>query len=100
MVLKLFFQMLGVECQEKTSNELYGLGRDFCSIGLPGICQIFYSILSFLFSPASEASRVANLTERKNPHTPVYGVKEFVCLSVQNRMCCYLGSVFRLKSNS
>ena len=22
------------------------------------------------------------LTERKNPHTPVYGVKEFVCLSV------------------
>ena len=33
--------------------------------------------------PASEASReVANLTERKYPHTPVYGVKEFVCLSV------------------
>ena len=30
-----------------------------------------------------EASReVANLTERKNPHTPVYGVKEFVRLSV------------------
>ena len=24
---------------------------------------------------------VANLTERKNPHTPVYGVKKFVCLS-------------------
>ena len=23
---------------------------------------------------------VANLTERKNLHTPVYGVKEFVCL--------------------
>ena len=33
-------------------------------------------------SPASEVSReVANLTERKNQHTPVYGVKEFVCLS-------------------
>ena len=33
--------------------------------------------------PPSEASReVANLTERKYPHTPVYGVKEFVCLSV------------------
>ena len=33
--------------------------------------------------PASEASReLANITERKNPHTPVYGVKEFVCLSV------------------
>ena len=33
--------------------------------------------------PASEASReVANLTEIKNPHIPVHGVKEFVCLSV------------------
>ena len=32
--------------------------------------------------PAIEVSReVANLTERKNPHTAVYGVKEFVCLS-------------------
>ena len=25
---------------------------------------------------------VANLTERKNPHTLVFNVKEFVCLSV------------------
>ena len=33
--------------------------------------------------PASEASReIANLTERKNQHIPMYGVKEFVCLSV------------------
>ena len=31
------------------------------------------------YSPASEVSKeVANLTERKNAHTPVYGVKEFV----------------------
>ena len=37
-----------------------------------------------LYPPASKASReVANLTERKNPHTPVYGDKEF--LSV----CCF-----------
>ena len=35
------------------------------------------------FPPGSEASReVANLTERKNSHTTVYGVKELVCLSV------------------
>ena len=35
------------------------------------------------YPPANEASReVANLTERKKLHTPVYGVKEFVCLSV------------------
>ena len=35
------------------------------------------------YPPASKASReVANLTERKNPHTPVHGVKEFVRLSV------------------
>ena len=33
--------------------------------------------------PKSKASgEVANWTERKNPHTPVYCVKEFVCLSV------------------
>ena len=31
----------------------------------------------------SEVSReVANLTERKNPHAPLFGVKEFVRLSV------------------
>ena len=35
------------------------------------------------YPPVSEASReVANLNEIKNPHTPVYGVTEFVCLSV------------------
>ena len=35
------------------------------------------------YPPASETSReVANLTERKNPHTSIYGVKECVCLSV------------------
>ena len=31
---------------------------------------------------AKPVTEVANLTERKNPHTPVYGIKEFVCLSV------------------
>ena len=35
------------------------------------------------YPPAREASREAeNLTERKNQHTPVYGLKEFVHLSV------------------
>ena len=34
--------------------------------------------LKSIYPPASEASReVANVTERKNPHTPEYGVKEF-----------------------
>ena len=37
----------------------------------------------FVYPPASEASREeANCSWRKNSHTPVYGVKEFVCLSV------------------
>ena len=37
------------------------------------------------YPPASKARREkANATERKNLHTPVYGVKEFVCLSVTN----------------
>ena len=31
---------------------------------------------------AKQAREITNLTERKNPNTPVYGVKEFVCLSV------------------
>ena len=39
----------------------------------------------YLFPPCGKASReVANLTERINPHTPVYGVKAFVCLYVLN----------------
>ena len=42
---------------------------------------------SLNFSPASEVSReVANLNERKNPHTHVNGVKEFVCLSVHYKL--------------
>ena len=36
-----------------------------------------------IYPPAGKVSRkVTNLTWRKSPHTPVYGVKEFVCLSV------------------
>ena len=35
------------------------------------------------YRPASKASsEVENLIERKNPHILVFGVKEFVCLSV------------------
>ena len=47
-----------------------------------GCCtHIYYS--KCLTVLECEASReVANLTERKNPLTPVFGVKEFVCLSV------------------
>ena len=46
-----------------------------------GLICISYKILSS--PPASKARRgLANLTERKNPHTPVNGVKEFVCPSV------------------
>ena len=44
-------------------------------------------------SPVSEASREeANLNERKNSHTPLYGVKEFVCLSVTKFDPNYLGT--------
>ena len=47
--------------------------------------------LLLALSPASEASKeVANLTWRKNLHTPLYGVKEFVCLSVTNFDLNYL----------
>ena len=49
------------------------------------LCQSFIqqNMVTYILSPVKEANReVANLTERKNPHTPGYGVKEFVCLSV------------------
>ena len=50
----------------------------------PIIKNVKSEFLNFKFYPlAREANReVSNLTERKNPQTPVYGVKEFVCLSV------------------
>ena len=32
--------------------------------------------------PLPASREVANLTERKFPQAPVYGVKEYVCLSV------------------
>ena len=43
-----------------------------------------YAIVPY-HPPANEQSReVANFTEKNYQHTPVYGVKEFVCLSVVN----------------
>ena len=49
---------------------------------------------------------VANITERKNPHNPVNGVKEFVCLlpnftpiiselAKQNRLKFFLGHLWQ-----
>ena len=59
--------------------------KNICSNILIFITLLFWDPVNFTSSTASEASReVANLTERKNPPTPVYGVKEFVCLSVIN----------------
>ena len=43
----------------------------------------FKTDIKVVYPPASKVSReVVNLTWRKNPHTTVYGVKEFVCLSI------------------
>ena len=43
----------------------------------------YLNIIEFLLllSPC-EQSEGSKFNRRKNPHTPVYGVKEFVCLSV------------------
>ena len=54
----------------------------FCSFA--GLVKIFYNFNLRLrnYPPASKLSReVANLTERKNLHTPIYGNKEFACPS-------------------
>ena len=51
-------------------------------------------IYFLVLSPVSEGSReLANLTERKNLHTPLHVVKEFVCLSVMNFDLNYLQTV-------
>ena len=46
--------------------------------------------LEWLSPPSEASSEVAHLTERKNTHPPVYGFKEFVCLSVTNFNLNYL----------
>ena len=43
------------------------------------VSKLLYAV--FIPLRAKRVKEVANLTERKNLHTPVYGVKEFVCLS-------------------
>ena len=45
---------------------------------------IFYYFHFFaILSPVSEASREVAILTEKNPHAPVYGVKEFVCSSLR-----------------
>ena len=49
----------------------------------PLTCFFIQPPTQYFYPPAREASKEgANLTERKNQHTSVYGVKEFVRLSV------------------
>ena len=45
------------------------------------VCSSKYNRIDF-FWKICISNFCFNLIERKNPHTPVYGVKEFVCLSV------------------
>ena len=76
---------LRVELNSFEQNLLLFRSRDFLCFfvnSVAGFVAYFY-IMSEHYPPVSEASReVANLTERKNQNTPVYGVKESVCLSV------------------
>ena len=56
---------------------------------------VTYHVISIFIPSTSKARReVANLIVRKNPHTPVYGVTEFVCLSVRNFDINYLRNGF------
>ena len=70
---------------------LFGVCSVESSLLLPQHCLeivLDTNAMFFYNLPVTEASKeVANLTERKNPHTPVYGVKEFVCLSVCLSVC-------------
>ena len=63
----------------------------FVCVQLVLVYSLNYFITLLINPPVSKACReVANLTWRKNPHTPVYGVKEFVFLSVTNFDLNYL----------
>ena len=59
----------------------------------------FCKILKKWDSTFVGSREVANLTEIKNLHTPVYGVKEFVCLSVVKlpRLAPFAGGVKNLQ---
>ena len=60
----------------------FSIGQSFLQ-AMHSHWKTYFVHITSHYPPASEASReVANLTWRKNPHPPVYGVKEFVCLSV------------------
>ena len=57
--------------------------------GFISLTSPMYEFISSSYPPVSQGSReLANLTERKNLHTPLHGVKEFVCLSVMY-VCMY-----------
>ena len=89
-VLQINWKRLTTRCWLSRTDEV--LFHWLCTIEEAYKCpSVFVGSLRTIFKfwmcypPASEASReVANLTERKNPHTPVHGVKNFVRLSVIN----------------
>ena len=70
---------------------MYIASPKFCKPTFFSLIKVEYLKEKKSYPPASEASReVANLTKRKNLHTPFYGGKEFVCLSVVNFDLNYL----------
>ena len=78
---------MGGQTTETCPNEINSTlckSRNSCkSHHQKGTCWKNFGLL--IYPPVSKASReVANLNERKNPHTHIYGVKEFVCLSITN----------------
>ena len=67
---------------KSTKNTEYEMHLILMVVGR-GESNTYQVNITKFYTPASEARKEeANLTERKNLHTPVYGVKEFVCLSV------------------
>ena len=65
-----YYTMAVPTCQ----NQLFGINKKQILLDIRCNCP-----------PVSKASKeVANLTARKNQYTSVYGVKEFVRLSVMN----------------
>ena len=85
-IYKQNFRLFGLTSFKEHSYTVYVLGvpenLNFLYFFKLRIFCFIHFLSKVIIPPASEAKmEVSNLTERKNPQTPIYGVEEFVCLS-------------------
>ena len=83
-------KMVIIYLRMKKSCHIFNLRLKVVFVNYKFFCQrsVRLSLPLKIYPPASKASKeVANLSERGNLHTPIYGVKEFFCLLVYLSVC-------------